>query len=273
MAKTNEGDISLVTKICVLLADGINCDEETFYAFKKYGGQPEFVHINQLRDKSKKLQDFQILAISGGFAYGDDIVSGKILATELVSYLKDQISEFISQKGLVIGICNGFQVLIRTGLLPLGHLGEMDATLAQNDSGHFECRFIKIKIEKSKAKFLDPYVGETIDISVNHGEGKFFALPKYLNEVEKENLVFCRYVGEDRKPTQHYPQNPNGALNAIAGVTDPTGRILGLMPHPEKIIEYTQHPNWRRAKGESELRKLAGGGFIFESMIKFAKSS
>src|SRR5579872_6773095 len=97
-------------KVCVLRADGINCDEETFYAFQKYGGQPEFIHINQLRDKSKSLKNFQILAIPGGFAYGDDVVSGKILATELVSYLKDEIQNFVYKKGLVAGICNGFQV-------------------------------------------------------------------------------------------------------------------------------------------------------------------
>lgn len=268
MAKTDEGDISHVKpKVCILRADGINCDEETFYAFDKYGGEPEFVHVNQLRDKTKKLQNFQILAISGGFAYGDDIVSGKILATELVSYLKDQIERFTFQKGLVIGICNGFQVLIRTGLLPLGHLGKMDATLAQNESGHFECRFIKIKIEDSCAIFLKPYVGQIIDIAVNHGEGKFFADNKTISKIEKENLVFCRYVDEKNKPTQHYPQNPNGALNAIAGITDSTGRILGLMPHPEKIIELTQHPNWRRGNVK------ARGGFLFEGMVKFAQQS
>ena len=252
-------------KICILRADGINCDEELFYAFEKYGGAPQYVHVNQLRNKLKLLKDFQILAIPGGFAYGDDVVSGKILAVELISFLKGQLQEFIAKKGLVLGVCNGFQVLTRTGLLPFGSLGKMDATLAQNESGHFECRFIKIKIEKSKAKFLDPYVGQTLDIAVNHGEGKLFALPKELTKIEKENLVFCRCVDKKGNPTQKYPQNPNGSLNAIAGVTDPTGYILGMMPHPEKIVEITQHPNWRRGGVEAK------GGFIFEGMIKFAK--
>lgn len=263
-------------KVCVLRTDGINCDEELFYAFQKFGGAPEFVHVNELRNKSKKLKDFQILAIPGGFAYGDDVVSGKILATELVSFLKDQIREFVAKKGMVVGICNGFQVLIRTGLLPFNHLGKMDATLAQNSSGHFECRFVKIKIEDSKAAFLKPYVGQTIDIAVNHGEGKFYAHPSDLKKVEKENLVFCRYVNGTGKPTQEYPANPNGALNAIAGITDATGRILGLMPHPEKIVDYTQHPNWRRIKiekGGLALRSLGAGEFIFEGMIKFAAGS
>lgn len=254
-------------KVCILKADGINCDEELFYAFAKYGGAPEYVHVNELRTNLKKLKNFQILAIPGGFAYGDDVVSGKILATELISTLKDQLAEFVQKKGLVVGICNGFQVLVRTGLLPFNHLGQMDATLAQNASGHFECRFVKIKIEKSRAKFLEPYTGQTLDIAVNHGEGRFYALPNDLKKVETQKLVFCRYIDEQGKPTQKYPYNPNGALNAIAGVVDPTGRILGLMPHPEKIVEITQHPNWRRGNVK------ALGGFIFEGMIKFAHQS
>ncbi|OGH12690.1 MAG: phosphoribosylformylglycinamidine synthase I [Candidatus Levybacteria bacterium RIFCSPHIGHO2_01_FULL_40_10] len=254
-------------KVCILRADGINADEELFYAFEKFGAAPEFVHINELRTKGKKLKDFKILAIPGGFAYGDDIVSGKILATELISFLKSQLGEFISRRGQIVGICNGFQVLVRTGLLPFNTPGEMGATLSQNASGHFECRFIRIKIEDSRAVFLKPYVGEIIDIAVNHGEGRFYALPDVLEKIEKENLVFARYVDESGSPTQIYPKNPNGALNAIAGITDPTGYIIGMMPHPEKIIEVTQHPNWHRGNVK------AGGGFIFEGMVNFAKES
>lgn len=254
-------------KVCILKADGINCDEELFYAFGKYGGSCEYVHVNELRSKTRELKNYQILAIPGGFAYGDDVVSGKILAVELISFLKDQISEFLNKIGLVIGICNGFQVLVRTGLLPFNHLGKMDATLAQNASGHFECRFVKIKIENSNAKFLEPYVGQTLDIAVNHGEGRFFALPIDLSKIEKEKLVFCRYINGTSKPTQKYPDNPNGAINAIAGITDPTGHILGLMPHPEKIIETVQHPNWRRGNIEAK------GSLIFEGMVNYAKKS
>lgn len=253
--------------VLILRADGINCDEELFYAFEKFGGKCEFVHVNELRDKSKKLSDFQILAIPGGFAYGDDIVSGKILATELISFLRRQLEDFISKKGQVIGVCNGFQVLVRTGLLPFNNLGRMDATLANNLSGHFECRFIKIKIEDSRAVYLKPYIGQIIDISVNHGEGRFFANDSNLKKVEKENLVFARYIGTGGKPTQKYPENPNGSMNAIAGVCDPTGYIIGLMPHPEKIVELTQHPNFRRGNVK------ALGGFIFKGMINFAQNS
>lgn len=254
-------------KVCILRSDGTNCDFELAYAFEKYGAEPEFIHVNQLRDKTKHIASYKILALPGGFSYGDDVASGKILAVELISFLKDQILEFIEKEGLVLGVCNGFQTLVRTGLLPFGRLSKMSATLAQNASGHFECRFIKIKIEKSKASFLDPYIGQILDIAVNHGEGRFYALPKELLKIEKENLIFCRYADSGGSTTQKYPQNPNGAVNAIAGICDPTGRILGLMPHPEKIIDYTQHPNWRRGSVGAK------GGFIFEGMVKFAKGS
>lgn len=253
-------------RICVLQADGINCDHELFYAFEKYGGKPEFVHINQLRAKSKKLNAFQILAVPGGFSYGDDVASGKILAVELVSYLKDEMQSFIDKKGLVIGICNGFQALVRTGLLPFGNLGRMDATLAQNNSGHLECRWVKIITEKSKCPFLP--AGQITEVSVNHGEGKFYSTNEVIDKVEREKLVTFRYIDEKGKPTMLYPANPNGSTNAIAGVTDPTGLMLGLMPHPEKFIEINQHPNWRRPDFQNQQ-----AGFIIKNMIKFAQQS
>ena len=267
-------------KICILRTDGTNCDEELFYAFEKFGGAPAYIHVNQLRTKDKKLRNFQILALPGGFAYGDDVASGKILAVELISFLKDQLTEFITKKGLILGICNGFQVLVRTGLLPFSHIGKMDVTLAPNDSGHFECRWIKIKIEKSRCVFLNsktftpgvkelytPGVWKSVfELPVNHGEGKFYADAKTIKKIENENLVVFRYVNENSKPTQLYPVNPNGSFNAIAGVCDPTGRILGLMPHPEKFVDVTQHPNWRR-----QHFTRPHGQFIFESMINFAK--
>lgn len=251
--------------VCILRSDGTNCDNELFYAFKKYGGNPEFVHVNELRSKQKSLKDFQILALPGGFSYGDDIASGKILAIELVSFLREEMEKFRKSGGIIVGICNGFQTLIRTGLLPFGNLGTMEATLAPNKSGHFECRWIQLKLEKSRCVFLK----DNYDIgyySVNHGEGRFFAHPEVIKEIEKENLVVFRYVDPIGQPTQQYPENPNGSLNAIAGITDPSGRVLGFMPHPEKFVDITQYPNWRREK----ITK-PHGAFIFEDMIQFVK--
>ena len=262
--------------VCILQSDGTNCDVELHYAFAKFGGNPRFVHVNEVRNKDVRLRDFQILALPGGFSYGDDVASGKIWAIELISFLRDEIEQFRQKGGLIIGICNGFQVLVRTGLLPFGEMGKMSATLASNDSGHFECRWIRLKTEKSPCVFLQGPLrprseARTYDIgyfSVNHGEGKFFATTETLKEIEAQNLVVFRYIDEKGKPTQNYPDNPNGSLNAIAGVTDPSGRILGLMPHPEKFVDITQFPNWRREK----ITK-PHGRFIFEEMIKFCKMS
>ena len=256
-----------IVNVCILQSDGTNCDNELFYAFKKFGGSPQFVHVNELRDKSKSLKNFDILALPGGFSYGDDVASGKIWAIELISFLRKEIEDFRTKEGLIIGICNGFQVLVRTGLLPFGNLGKMDATLATNDSGHFECRWVDLKVEKSKCIFLqgDYNIGH---FAVNHGEGKFLCNIETLKKVETQKLVVFRYVDENGKPTQKYPKNPNGSLNATAGATDPTGRVLGLMPHPEKFVDVTQYPNWRREK----IAK-PHGSFIFENMIKFVRKT
>ncbi len=255
-------------KVCVLRSDGANCDEELFYAFKKFGANPELVNVNELRNKSKKLINFQILALPGGFSYGDDIASGKVLAIELISFFKGQIEDFVAKKGLVVGVCNGFQTLVRTGLLPYNNPGKMDVTLAQNESGHFECRWVKVKVQKS----VSPVFSQTdqiFDIAINHGEGKFLAEDAVISKIEKDKLVIFRYVDEKGNQTQKYPQNPNGSINAIAGITDPTGHIIGLMPHPEKFIDITQHPNWRRQSAGRRITK-PHGAYFFENLIKYA---
>lgn len=253
-------------QVCVLKTDGINCDEETVNAFATAGGRPRIVHVNELRTREEQLKNYQILAIPGGFSYGDDVASGKILALELNSYLGDQINEFVQrQKGLVLGVCNGFQVLVRTGLLPFGTMGEMQATLSHNDSGHFECRWINFKIEDNNACVFLEGINGTVSYQVAHGEGKFFARQPELDKIETEKLVVFRYCDRLGNPTQEYPLNPNGSLNAIAGITDSSGRILGLMPHPERFIRPTQHPNWRR------MQDLEPQGLpIFEKMVNYA---
>lgn len=259
-------------KVCILRTDGTNCDVELHYAFEKFGAAPGYVHVNELRDKSKKLKDFQIVALPGGFSYGDDVASGKILAVELTSFFSEELKKFIERdRTLLIGICNGFQSLIRTGLLPFREIGRMSATLTNNDSGHFECRWIRLKPEKSRCVFLQ---GD-FDIgwfSVNHGEGKFYANDETIKSLEQSGLVVFRYVDEKGRPTQKYPENPNGSLNAIAGICDPTGRVFGMMPHPEKFVDVTQYPNWRREILQQAQDK-PHGAFIFEGMIQFIKKA
>lgn len=254
-------------KVAILRSDGTNCDQELHYAFEKAGGAPEYVHVNELRNKSKKLSDFQILALPGGFSYGDDLASGKVLAIELMSFFKDDLQKFIDRKGYVLGVCNGFQTLIRTGLLPFGTLGKMQATLTHNDSGHFECRWVKMKSEKSNASYLDDLTFP-MHVAVNHGEGKIFADKKVLDKLEQEKLVVFRYVDKEGNPTMEYPANPNGSLNSIAGIIDVTGRILGLMPHPEKFVDTTQYPNFRREKIEKPH-----GLMFYERIVKFVMES
>lgn len=270
-------------KVLVLKTDGINCDEETAFTFNLAGGVAKIIHVNDLRNKKNNLNHYQILAIPGGFSYGDDVASGKILAIELASFFSEELGKFIARKNtLIIGICNGFQVLVRTGLLPFGRLGTMSTTLTNNDSGKFECRWINLKIEpKSKCVFLNnrtmKQFNNLVSYQVAHGEGKFFAPQNIIKKIEKQNLVVFRYVDSNGNPTQKYPDNPNGALNAIAGICDPTGRILGLMPHPERFIFKEQHPNWRRMKIEKPFtrRSLGEGGQglpIFENMINYVKN-
>ncbi len=254
-------------KVLVLKADGTNRDEEMAYAFKIAGGEVKIVHINQLRKGEEKMKDFQILALPGGFAYGDDIVSGKILAIELTSFLGSEMRKFIERKDTaILGVCNGFQVLVRTGLLPFRNIGKMDVTLTNNDSDHFECRWIKVKAEKrSKCKFLERLEDQIINYPIAHGEGKFLANTETLKKLDTQNLVAFRYVDEDGIPTQKYPDNPNGSLNAIVGVSDTTGRILGMMPHPECFVRVEQHPNWRRKRIEAQ------GLPLFENIVRFVK--
>jgi phosphoribosylformylglycinamidine synthase len=255
--------------ILVLRADGINRDEELKYAFTIAGGNAAIVHINDLREKKVSLKNFQILAFPGGFAYGDDIVSGKILANELTSFLIEELGKFVERKDTItFGVCNGFQVLVRTGLLPFGRIGNMDITLTNNNS-HFESRWVPLTFEKkSRCVFLGDLAETQVMYPVAHGEGKFFTDEKTIKTIEDQNMVVLRYCDETGKPTQQYPQNPNGSTNAIAGICDTTGRVFGLMPHAECFTRIEQHPNWRR------IKNLKPQGLpLFQNMVNYVKNS
>src|SRR5579884_2723875 len=258
----------LKPSVCVIKTDGTNCDQETMYAFELAGASSKLVHMNELIKGDTKLCDYQILAYSGGFSHGDDIASGKVLAVDIMSNLGDQMYEFKEQKkGLILGVCNGFQVLVRTGLLPFGKLGEMSATLTHNDVGHFRCDWTQLKVEKSANPMLAA-LPEIVTYQVAHGEGKCYTNERVLENIEGEGLVAFRYVDRLGNPTQEYDANPNGSLNAIAGLTDPSGRILGLMPHPERFVKVTQYPNWRR-----EPNIEPQGLPLFKGMVDYARQS
>ncbi|ACV63182.1 phosphoribosylformylglycinamidine synthase I [Desulfofarcimen acetoxidans DSM 771] len=255
-------------RVCILRTDGTNCDLETYHAFEITGANCRLVHVNQLRNGEQSLSEYQILAVPGGFSYGDDIHSGKVLAVELTSFLKEQMLQFINSDKLILGICNGFQVLVRTGLLPFKNLGNIDAALMENDSGRFECRWVNMGIEKTKCVFTEGMEGKVVNLPAAHGEGKFFSDIDKLKIIESNRQVVFRYVQEAGAVTADYPANPNGSLNSIAGICDDTGRILGLMPHPERFVKLTQHPNWRRLKkGEAD------GLAIFHNAVKYFQAN
>lgn len=250
-------------RVCVLRVAGTNCDVETAWAFEKAGADVERLHVNRLAEKRRLLSTFQALAIPGGFSYGDDIAAGKVQAVELMHRLGDEVRAFVAADKLVIGICNGFQVLVKTGLLPGGPSRTQTVTLAANDSNRFEDRWVTLRVETSRCVFISP--GRTLELPVAHGEGKFIPRDDAVLDGLRENgqIVF-RYAGRNGGDPE-YPENPNGSVDHVAGICDPTGRILGLMPHPERHIEGRHHPRWTR-----EGLKDQGDGFqIFQNAVHY----
>ena len=256
-------------KVVVLRTAGTNCDNETAFAFSKIGAEAESVHINELKEKKKRLSDYHILAVPGGFTYGDDIASGKILANEVKYNFRNDIDKFISEGKLIIGICNGFQVLVKMGLLPALHrrLWEVEVTLTLNDSAKFEDRWCYLKQSAGNVCVWTKGFPEIIYLPVAHAEGKFIPKDKkVLNELKKNKQLVFYYTDENgKRPT--YPANPNGSIDDIAGITDTTGRVLGMMPHPERHFQGTQHPRWRKER----LKREGDGFYIFKNGVDFVK--
>lgn len=251
-------------RICIIKFDGTNCDEETAHAFELAHGMPRIVHINLLRDRRERLADYQIVVLAGGFSYGDDIVSGKVAAIELNSFLKDELRQLIDSSKLILGICNGFQILARTGLLPFGDQGTMSITLTNNAVGHFVCRWITLVENTSPCVFTQGI--ERIELTVANGEGRIFASDETLTRIEQQKLVALRYIDRGGQQTpSYYGADPSGSANNIAGMCDPTGRIFGLMPHPERYVASYHHPNWRRSD-----RGRPQGLAIFDNAVRAA---
>jgi len=262
-------------KVLILRTAGTNCDKETAFAFEKAGAYPELVHINELSSGRISINEFAIMAIPGGFTYGDDIASGKILANELKFAMEKDIERFIKCGKLIIGICNGFQVLVKAGLLPdlTGDFKTIEATLTLNDSNKFEDRWVYLKSSKNRARKTKCVwtngIEGIIRLPVAHGEGKFVPRDKkILSRLKSDGLVVFEYVDSHGRKCG-YPGNPNGAVEGIAGICDPTGRIFGLMPHPERHLSVFQDPEWTRRNIKKEGE---GAGFIiFKNGVDFAK--
>jgi phosphoribosylformylglycinamidine synthase len=253
--------------VMILRTAGTNCDEETVHAWELAGAKARRVHIRELIDKPALLRDFAILTIPGGFSYGDDISAGKILANQMIHHLADAIGEFVAAGKLVLGICNGFQVLVKAGLLPgngQSVIGRQTVTLTNNDSARFEDRWVHLRTGRRSTAF---FPADTIlAMPIAHGEGKLVAADDdTLARLIRDQHVAVTYCDAQGR-SGPYPVNPNGSQADIAGLTDVTGRIFGLMPHPERHVHPTQHPEWTRRPGAT-----ADGRIVFETAVKTAR--
>ncbi len=254
-------------KALILHTTGTNRDHDAAQALELAGATPEIVHLNQLRGGERRWQDYQMLVLPGGFSYADALGAGKLLALELKVYFADEVRAFVQSGKPVIGICNGFQALVKSGILPdpAASGNEQTATLTFNAGGHFECRWVTLQ-PLSKVCLWTRDLSEPITCPVAHGEGNFLTqqaqTASYLRTNDQIAMIYTR---PDGKPAQGaYPYNPNGSVLDIAGICNPEGNVLGLMPHPENHIFPHQHPRWTR--GES-----GGSGLpLFVNGVRYA---
>lgn len=263
--------------VLILRAAGINCDFESLHAFEVAGAdRVDHIHLNEFIGGRESLDKYDILVLSGGFSYGDDISGGKVLANELVYRLMDQIDSFVARGKLILGICNGFQVLMKMGLLPQTSPGErrQEATVFYNDSGKFECRWVHLAINERSPCVFTQDMPDSIYVPVANAEGKVITKSdQVLRDLQAGGHVALRYMDPKNSSgdSSHvaYPWSPNGSEDAIAGLCDITGRIFGLMPHPERFIHPTQHPSWTRRPAALE----PDGLYIFRNAVNFARES
>lgn len=253
-------------RVCVLRTAGTNCDAETAFAFELAGAQTELVHVNVLAGGKRSLDYYHILALPGGFSYGDDIAAGKVLANELRCKLRESVERFISAGKLVIGICNGFQILVKSGLLPGNAQWKQESSLVINDSGKFEARWVHLRVPGSVCVWTGG-IERVIYLPVAHGEGKFMtADTASLRSILEKRQVAVTYCKADGSAAV-YPANPNGSQADIAGICDATGRIFGLMPHPERHVQPSQHPLCGAGCGKAE----PDGMSIFKNGVRYAQ--
>lgn len=258
--------------VLILRAPGTNCDQETAYAFEQAGGRTEILHINRLLENHSLFDRFQILCIPGGFSYGDDVGAGRILANQIEHHLAEKLAEFKAAEKLILGICNGFQVLLKSGiLLENDAQAGPAATLTWNDSGRYEDRWVKLGVDGTTSVFLAGI--ESMYLPIAHAEGKFVARDDaVLGRLGAAGQLALRYrpLHDGADPPLEaavpFPDNPNGSALNVAGVCDASGRVLGLMPHPERHIDRTQHPRWTRGEGSEH-----GDGLkMFQNAVKYS---
>lgn len=262
-------------KVLVLSGYGLNCEEEEAFAFNLAGADAEIVHINDLISKKKNLKDYQILVFPGGFSFGDDTGAGKAFANRMRDHLWEDLQDFIKYDKLVIGFCNGFQIMTNLGLLPAINFeyGKRQTALLHNKNVRYMNRWVDLKTEnnspwlKNLSEFASP---------IAHGEGRLYADAKTLEELKKKKLVALKYVKGEMCDYQNLEENPNGSLEAIAALTDETGKILGMMPHPERALFIEQLPNYPLFKEKAKrsgksLQKEGPGLQIFKNGVEYFK--
>jgi len=268
----------------VLTGYGLNCDYETDFSLHLSGAHSERVHINELipsekNDDTVTLDKYHILVLGGGFSWADDHGAGVIMASKLRYNIGEQIEKFIGEGKLIIGICNGFQALVNLGLLPGfdGDYHSRKVALTYNDSGNFVDRWVTLRAQEDSVCIFTKGIS-TLELPVRHGEGKFYARGEIIDRLIEKNQVVIRYADEQGRPAQgKWPFNPNGSLYDIAGVCDSTGRIFGVMPHPEAYNHYTNHPDWTRkreelARMEKEIEREEGEGIaIFRNAVEYIR--
>ncbi len=254
-------------KALVMTGFGINCDRETAQALRRAGATADLVHLNDIVAKPALLEDYHVLAVPGGFSFGDDVASGRILANRLRYALGAPLKQFVAAGKLVIGICNGFQVLIKMGILPLFD-GEFvqEATLTHNNSSRFEDRWVHLyKPGGTPCVWLEGI--ENLELPIRHGEGRFVPRDEAVLERLKVQgqVAMCYAKADGTKANGFYPDNPNGSVEDIAGICDPSGRVLGLMPHPEAFVDRTNHPRWTRL----DLPEEGAGLQVFRNAVAY----
>lgn len=253
-------------KILVFSGYGLNCEDEIKYVFDLAGGNAEIVHINDLVAGKKKIKDYQILTFPGGFSYGDDLGSGKAYANKVKNHLQSDIDEFIAKGGLMLGICNGFQIMTQLGVLP--------GALAHNSGARYIDRWVDLKVENLKSPWLKGI--KTLSLPIAHGEGRYIAPTAELKKLNSNKQIAFRYVKGEMSKSMDLPYNPNGATEDIAGVLAQEGRILGMMPHPERAMFTTQLPNFpflkeKARRTKKALPKFGAGLLIFKNAVEYVK--